>query len=457
VREGPGTPAAPGRSLPRPLAPPPQGLPPLPAEEALLAVRLRQFVHAMLPIAGAFAALYGASAALLDSVALWGGTAAVLLYAAALVVARRWVAAGRFPAAARLTGAALLAMVGVGAVFLHFLAPALLLIPLAAVAVVLPHLERRPLGAFLLAALGVEAWVLAWMVPGPRFPQPPPLFQDAVLVSAALAAAALTVRLQWVDALRLRGALQAAREAARLREEFLSVASHELKTPLTTLSLRLQALEREAAAAGATPLAGRVLQHVASGRRQAERLHALVAELLDVSRVDAGRLPLLLERVDLAALSREVVGHFEPQAERAGTPLRLEVQLPSPDAAVGRWDPLRLEQVLGNLLSNALKYGAGAPVLVRVGAEGGAAAGRGVVRLEVVDAGIGIAPEVLPRIFEKFERGVSDRHYGGLGLGLYLARHLVEAHGGRIRAGAGPGGRGARFTVELPREGPPVG
>jgi signal transduction histidine kinase/PAS domain-containing protein len=233
-----------------------------------------------------------------------------------------------------------------------------------------------------------------------------------------------------------------AREAIRLRDEFMSIASHELKTPLTPLSLKLQALARELARhTDAVPR--RVVEsYLVVGTRQVKKLSELVGDLLDVSRITAGRLRLELEDVDLDALVREVLARYEPQAVRAGSTLHLECGVPG---LVGRWDRLRLEQVVTNLVDNAVKYGDGKPIHVRLEASGGRAL------LAVRDEGIGIAPEHLPRLFGRFERAVSERHYGGLGLGLYITRTLVEALGGQVRVESAPG-QGSTFTVELPRD-----
>ncbi|MDY7231389.1 ATP-binding protein [Hyalangium rubrum] len=234
-----------------------------------------------------------------------------------------------------------------------------------------------------------------------------------------------------------------AQEAIRVRDEFLSVASHELKTPLTPLSLRLQGLLREVASRPESLQEQRVVASVEAARRQVKRLSDLVNGLLDVTRITTGRLTLELERVDLAALVREVASRFREEAERAKCELEVRAEGP----VEGRWDRMRLEQVVTSLLSNALKYGAGRPVRVEVVAEGG------VARLVVRDEGIGIAPEHLSRIFGRFERAVSDRHYGGLGLGLYFCQQIAEALGGRVVAQSEPGA-GATFTVEVPCEGP---
>ncbi len=237
-----------------------------------------------------------------------------------------------------------------------------------------------------------------------------------------------------VDNARLYRATQ---EAVHVRDEFLAVASHELKTPLMPLNLRLQALQRELE--GPSANRERVRGHVKVLQRQTKRLSTLVESLLDVSRIEAGTLQLDLTDVDLGAVVREVAGHYTGQADRAR--VRLEVQVE--EGVVGRWDRVRLEQVVSNLLSNAIKYGAGKPVHVRVEQRHGRA------RLTVHDEGIGIAPEHLPRIFGRFERAVSPEHFGGLGLGLYITRYLVEALGGTIRATSEPG-HGATFEVVLP-------
>nr|WP_281404522.1 PAS domain S-box protein [Pyxidicoccus fallax] len=229
-----------------------------------------------------------------------------------------------------------------------------------------------------------------------------------------------------------------AQQAVRVREEFLQVASHELKTPLTPLSLKLQMLARSAESFPPENWP-KLSADVEMMRQQVRRLSSLMDELLDVSRISSGRFSLTLEPVDLAAVVRDTAARFEPEVLRQGG--RLEVDVP--ESLQGLWDWQRLEQVMTNLLSNALKYGGGQPVRVRVWREGDRA------RLEVRDEGIGIAPEALPRIFEKFERAVSDRHYGGLGLGLYITRQIVDALGGVIRATSEPG-QGSTFTVDLP-------
>jgi PAS domain S-box-containing protein len=243
--------------------------------------------------------------------------------------------------------------------------------------------------------------------------------------------------------------LQELQQAVRARDEFLTVAAHELRTPLTTLGLRLQTLRGEAQGWSNTQLADRLHGHVESMRRQVKRLADLVNSFLDVAQLGEGQLQLDVENVELSALVREVTARLADEAARAGCALKVEA-----DSEVrGTWDRLRLEQVLIHLLSNALKYGAGRPVCVRVWAA------EGWARLSVQDEGIGIEPEHQPRIFGRFERAVSERHYGGLGLGLYMTRGVVEALGGRVTVGSAPGA-GATFTVELPqrlpsREGEP--
>jgi signal transduction histidine kinase len=228
---------------------------------------------------------------------------------------------------------------------------------------------------------------------------------------------------------------QRAKDAVRLREEFLLVASHELRTPLTSLLLTAQSLS--AARGPSKPESVRPAVDLMV--RQTRRLAKLVEDLLDVSRIEAGQLPIEWEPVDLAALAREVVDRFADEARRAGCTLSASADRP----VVGVWDRSRLDQIASNLIANAIKFGTGKPIEVSVRLEGDEAV------LVVQDHGIGIQPDRLPRIFERFERGVSTRHYGGLGLGLYIVRNLVERLGGNIRCESKPD-EGARFVVRLP-------
>jgi PAS domain S-box-containing protein len=226
-------------------------------------------------------------------------------------------------------------------------------------------------------------------------------------------------------------------EAVSIRDEFLSIASHELRTPLSVLALELGALERKLRAAALPPEAV-PWQKLARASRQADRLNRLVDSLLEVSRITTGGLRLEPEQVDLSALAQEVADRFSEESARAGSAIVVHTPVP----VTGHWDPLRLEQVLTNLLSNALKFGAGKPIELRVSGEGAA-------RLVVADQGIGIAAQDLPRIFGRFERAVPTRNFGGLGLGLYIVKQIVDAHGGHIRARSGNSG-GTTFEVELP-------
>jgi signal transduction histidine kinase len=410
------------------------------SEEELRQLRLQQFLQWMLPVAVGFLLVYATFALVLRSPALAGGTVAVGTYTVALFWARRLTLNGRTARAAWVTGHALLVMVVVGSLFVHFLFAALLLMPIAGVALVLPYLERPALGRYMFAALGVDAWVTVvdGLLP-PLVEQPPLWLQRSVLALAVVACVALTLRILWVDSARLLRSLELAEKAVAARDEFLSVASHELRTPLTPLGLRLQMLRRELSLPPPHSSPERTWHHLDVARRQVKKLVELVDDLLDVSRISAGRLELHPARVDLTEVVQEAVRRFEPEALRAGCALTLEVD----GALMGRVDPLRFEQVLDNLLSNALKYGAGKPVHVRLERRDGRA------RLTVRDEGMGIAPEALERIFDRFERAVSERHFGGLGLGLYIVRRIVSASDGTISAASVPG-QGATFTVELP-------
>jgi PAS domain S-box-containing protein len=229
--------------------------------------------------------------------------------------------------------------------------------------------------------------------------------------------------------------------AVRARDEFLSIASHELRTPLTALQLQLESLMRAAHRAPGQPVpSGRLERNAAAAVAQSERMAVLVDVMLDVSRIAEGRLALDYEDLDLAALAQETTARLAKTAAESGS--TLEVRADGPQT--GRWDRLRLEQLVTNLLVNALKYGERKPIAVTVGGD----AER--VRLAVRDQGIGIAAHHQDRIFERFERAVSSRNYSGFGLGLWICRRIVDAMGGHITVDSVPG-EGATFVVTLPR------
>jgi PAS domain S-box-containing protein len=231
------------------------------------------------------------------------------------------------------------------------------------------------------------------------------------------------------------------RDAVRARDEFLHVASHELRTPLTSLRLQLGSLKLAASRGAAEP--DRVAAKADAALRQQARLARLVEELLDVSRLDLCELRIAARDADLAATVRGVAERQADAAMRTGTPVRLDL----PDALPARFDPDEVERAIGHVLANAVKYGAGNPVDVELTC-------RDDLAIVVVrDGGIGIDPAERARIFDRFERAVSSRNYGGLGIGLFLARRVVEAHGGSIAVDSAPGA-GATFRIELPLSGP---
>jgi PAS domain S-box-containing protein len=236
--------------------------------------------------------------------------------------------------------------------------------------------------------------------------------------------------------------LQQALEAAvHARDVFLSIASHELKTPLTPLALQLQSIQRLGAkAAGGVLPVDKVLEKVGKAGLQVAHLERLVDNLLDVSRLAENRLNLSLELLDLSKTVLEVVDRQRPQAELAQSELAVRAQ----PGVTGRWDRFRLDQIVSNLLGNALKYGAGKPIEVEVAGQDGEAS------IVVRDHGIGISRADQERIFDRFERAVSENNYGGFGLGLWITRQLVDAMKGKITVESEPG-RGSTFKVSLPR------
>ena len=227
--------------------------------------------------------------------------------------------------------------------------------------------------------------------------------------------------------------------AIAVRDDFLSVASHELRTPLTALGFHLEHLVRLVDRGEHD--SGVLARKVDAAIRQIDRVTSLVDSQIHVSLMTLGGLALELAEFDLVELVRDVVARVGPDAARA----RCEIRVDAPAALVGAWDRKQLDQAVHNLLANALKYGAGHPVDVRLAARGPD------VLVEVQDRGIGIAEEDRPRIFDRFERAVSSAHYGGFGLGLYIARRIVEAHGGGLDVDSVPG-QGSTFRLHIPRQ-----
>jgi signal transduction histidine kinase len=239
---------------------------------------------------------------------------------------------------------------------------------------------------------------------------------------------------------REKAARAAAEQAVSARDEFLSIASHELRTPFTSLQLAIQSILRLARTRPEGAPGGFALQVLEAADRQGRKLAALIDRLLDISRIDGGLVELERAPMELDLLAHDVIKSFLAGADGTDREITLEAV-----PVVGTWDRARLEQVLVNLLSNAVKYGRGKPIAVRVGGD----ATHGV--LEVADGGIGIAPDRQPHVFERFERAVSARHYGGLGLGLYIVRRIVEAHGGTVSLRSVLD-EGSTFTVTLPHD-----
>ena len=226
-------------------------------------------------------------------------------------------------------------------------------------------------------------------------------------------------------------------ESLRARDEFLSIVSHELRTPLSTLRLQTASLLRAAGRDGfasVDPAAKLTLIH-----QQLDRLERLITDLVEVTRISSGRLELKREPFALGDLVHDVAARFADELAAAGCAVTLALE----PGVAGRWDYFRIDQVVTNLVTNAMKYGKGAPIELAVRrADGGA-------ELTVRDGGVGIAPEEQARIFDRFERASSARSFGGLGLGLWIAHKIVTAHGGTITVKSVLG-HGATFTVRLP-------
>jgi signal transduction histidine kinase len=233
---------------------------------------------------------------------------------------------------------------------------------------------------------------------------------------------------------------EVAQTALRAREDFLSIASHELKTPLTALLLQLEMAQQKMARGDLVQRPVDVIARaLEASKRQVARLTRLVEELLDVSRIKGGKLTFVFARVNLSEMVRDVVDRFREQLTHVGSSVTTEIE----DGVVGSLDEIRIEQIIDNLLVNVVKYAPGQPVRVSLGRAGE------VATLVVDDRGPGIAADKQQTIFERFERGDASNSVGGLGLGLFIVKELVDGQGGSIRVQSRVG-EGARFIVELP-------
>ena len=302
--------------------------------------------------------------------------------------------------------------------------------------------RQDPENAAMYAGYGVVAVLAAPITAGERrlgvlmvYAPRAPIFADSDLELVRLLADQAAVILESRALIDEAARVRAREEAARLKDDFLSSAAHDLKTPLTTLLGQAQVLERRAARDGLAPAYTTSIERLV---REARRLSSLVLELLDASRAERGRLVGHREPVDLAVEARESCERFTSE--------RHSCILVADAPVLGEYDRVRVQQLLDNLIENAIKYSPdGGEVEVRVWSENGAA------RLSVRDHGIGIPPDDLPRLFERYHRGsnVDDRRFSGLGLGLYICRGIAEQHGGRIWVSSVPE-RGTTVHVELP-------
>jgi PAS domain S-box-containing protein len=226
-----------------------------------------------------------------------------------------------------------------------------------------------------------------------------------------------------------------AREALKARDEFLTIAAHEIRGPITSIHLAVQGLQLGKASTEAMTKLFEIIEH------EDRKLRRFVDELIDLDKIQSGQMYFNFEDVDLGEVVHEAASTLGSDLARSGSALSITTE----GRPAGQWDKYGLAQVATNLLSNAIKFGEGKPITVTVRED------EGRTTLAVKDQGIGMHSEMLGRIFNPFERGVSVRNYGGLGLGLYIVRTIVEGLGGVVQVESKPK-EGSTFTVELRNE-----
>lgn len=262
-----------------------------------------------------------------------------------------------------------------------------------------------------------------------------------VLASDGLAAAVIIGTI-FVLGIALTGsnverALTRKNEGIRLRDEFMSIASHELKNPLTSAKLQTELIIRQLK--GSEFDKDKMITMLNKSRDSLERIAHLIEDMLDISRITSGKIALRKAEADLGEVAMDVFERFKPQFDQLKTPAEIKKQ-----KAVGHFDIYRIEQVIANLLSNALKYGQGKPVEVCV------ECGTTFIELKVKDKGIGIPESHLQKVFERFERAENANEISGLGIGLFIVKEIIEAHGGNVSV-VSESGQGSVFSFRLPR------
>lgn len=235
---------------------------------------------------------------------------------------------------------------------------------------------------------------------------------------------------------------EAIERATKARDQFFMIASHELRTPLTCLELQLQVMEWDLKNKYPEEFSPEKIElGLKKQREHLSRITRIIDNILDESRISHGRLPMHLEKFDLGDMAMAILNEFKVAAENAGVTVTIEAE----KNLIGTWDRFRLEQVLLNLLTNALRYGNKKPISVKVSGT------EDTVMLAVRDQGVGIKPEDQQRVFERFERAISENEVSGMGLGLFISNNVIKAHGGEIRLRSIPG-EGSEFLIILPRK-----
>lgn len=230
------------------------------------------------------------------------------------------------------------------------------------------------------------------------------------------------------------------KNAIQTRDEFMSIASHELNTPLFTLKLHAQNMQRNIKKGDPTVFnPENVVKLVDHVDKQVNRLTRLVEDMLDISRLNTGKLKLIKEDVYLGEIVKEIAERFKSHSEAMGSKIVVEIK----KNVMGKWDRVRLEQVIENLLTNSMKYGNKKPISIKIETQGSDAV------LSISDQGIGISKDAQLRIFDKFERAISSSEVSGLGLGLFISHQIVAAHNGALSVESEEG-KGATFVMRLP-------